>query len=64
MHNPKTGQELETGSRVGRMFPVNNLYLSLIVPVSDTVVATTVFSLPSLALWHSHLGHVPSSQVQ
>ena len=45
--DPRTGQELGTGPRVGRMFPVNNLHLPLVAPVS---VAATVSSLPSLAL--------------
>ena len=64
MHNPRMGQELETGPRVGCMFPVDNLYLSPVAPVSDTTIATAVFSLPSLAFWHSHLDHVPFSRVQ
>ena len=54
VQDPKTGQELRTGSRVGRMFPVNNLHLPPVAPVS---VAAAVSSLPSLALWHSRLGH-------
>ena len=56
------GQELGTDPRVGRMFPVNNLHLPLVAPVS--VAATAVSSLPSLALWHSRLGHAPSTRVQ
>ncbi|RVW74986.1 Retrovirus-related Pol polyprotein from transposon TNT 1-94 [Vitis vinifera] len=58
-HDPRTGQELGTGPRVGRMFPVNNLHLP---PVA--AAAAAVSSLPSLALWHSRLGHAPSSRVQ
>ena len=46
------GQELGTGSRVGHMFLVDNLCLLLVAHVS-IVVATTVFSIPSLALWHA-----------
>ena len=61
VQDPRTGQELGTGPRVGRMFPVNNLHLPPVDPVS---VATAVSSLPSLALWHSRLGHNPSSWVQ
>ena len=57
----RTGQELGTGPRVGRMFPMNNLHLPPVAPVSITAA---VSSLPSFALWHSHLGHSPSSQVQ
>ena len=41
------------------MFLVDNLHLP---PVAPAVVA--VSSLPSLALWHSRLSHVPSSLVQ
>ena len=63
MQDPRTGQELGTGPRVGRMFPVDNLHLPLVAPVS--VVAAAVVSLiPSLALWHARLGHASSSRVQ
>ena len=57
----RTGQELGTGPRVERMFPVDNLHLPLVAPVS---VAAAVSSLPSFALWHSRLGHASSSRVQ
>ena len=43
------------------MFPVDNLHLPPVAPVS---VAAAVSSLPSLALWHSLLGHASSSRVQ
>ena len=43
------------------MFPVDNLYLP---PVALVSVAAAVSSLPSLALWHSRLGHALSSRVQ
>ena len=42
------------------MFPVDNLHLPPVAPVS----IAAVFSLPSLALWHSRLGHASSSRVQ
>ena len=58
------GQELGTGPRVGRMFPVDNLHLPPIAPISVAAAAAAVSSLPSLSLWHSHLGHASSSQVQ
>ena len=45
------------------MFPVDNLHLPLVVPVSVAAV-TTVSSIPSLALWHARLGHASSSRVQ
>ena len=57
----RMGQELGTGPRVGRMFPMDNLHLPLVAPV---FIAAAVSSLPSLALWHSHLGHTSSSRVQ
>ena len=45
------------------MFPVDNLRLPLVAPVS--IVATVaISSVPSLALWHDRLGHASSSQVQ
>ena len=46
------------------MFPVNNLHLPPVAPVSVAAAAAAVSSLPSLALWHSCLGHAPSSRVQ
>ena len=64
VQDPRTGQELGTGPRVGRMFPVDNLHLPPVALVFVVVAATAVSSLPSLALWHSRLGHAPSSQVQ
>ncbi|RVW26204.1 Retrovirus-related Pol polyprotein from transposon RE1 [Vitis vinifera] len=63
-HDPRTGEELGTGPRVGRMFPVNNLHLPPVAPISVVAAAAAVSSLPSLALWHSRLGHAPSSRVQ
>ena len=60
----RTGQELGTGPRAGRMFPVDNLHLPHVAPVSVATAATVVFSLPSLALWHSRLGYASSSRVQ
>ena len=60
----RTGQKLETGLRVGHMFLVDNLHLPSVVLVSVVVAAAAVSSLPSLALWHSRLGHASSSQVQ
>ncbi|KAL6321657.1 hypothetical protein AAG906_025489 [Vitis piasezkii] len=61
--DPRTGQELGTGPRVGRMFPVNNLHLPPVAPVSIAAAAAAISSLPSLALWHSRLGHAPSSRL-
>ena len=58
------GQELGTSSRVGHMFPVDNLNLPLVALVSVAVAATAVSFLPSLTLWHFRLEHAPSSWVQ
>ena len=60
VQDPRTGQELGTGPRVGRMFPMDNLRLPLVAPVSVAVVS----SIPSLTLWHARLGHASSSRVQ
>ena len=57
VQDPRTGQELGTGLRVRHMFPVDNLRLPLVAPVS-IVAAAAVSSIPSLALWHARLGHV------
>ena len=43
------------------MFPVDNLHLPPVAHVSVTAAAAAVSSLPSLALWHSHLSHASSS---
>ena len=63
VQDPRTGQELGTGLRVRHMFPVDNLRLPLVAPVS-VAAAATVSSIPSLALWHARLGHTSSSRVQ
>ena len=56
------GQELGIGPKVRHMFPMDNLHLQLVASVS-VVVAATVSSIPSLALWHAQLGHASSSRV-
>ena len=45
------------------MFPMDNLRLPLVAPVSVAATAA-VSSIPSLTLWHARLGHTSSSQVQ
>ena len=45
------------------MFPVDNLRLQLVAPVSVTAAAA-ISSIPSLALWHARLGHASSFWVQ
>ena len=60
VQDPRTRQELGTDPRVGRMFPVDNLHFSLVAPVS-VAAAAAISSIPSLALWHAHLGHTSSS---
>ena len=45
------------------MFPVDNLRLPLVAPVS-VAAATTVSSIPFLAIWHARLGYASSSRVQ
>ena len=62
VQDPRTGQELGTVPRVGRMFPVDNLRLPLVTPVSVAATAA-ISSVPSFALWHARLGHASSSRV-
>ena len=50
-------------SQSGRMFPMDNLRLPLVAPVS-VAAAAAVSSIPSLALWHARLGPASSSRVQ
>ena len=64
MQDSRTGQELGTGLRVGRTFPVDNFHLPLVAPVFVAAAASAVSSLRSLALWHSCLGYASSSRVQ
>ena len=64
VQDSRIGQELGTGPRVRRMFPVDNLHLPPVAPVSVATAVAAVSSLPSLALWHSRLGHASSSRVQ
>ena len=52
VQDSRTGQELGTGPIVGRMFPVDNLHLPLVAPVS-VAAAAAVSSIHSLALWHA-----------
>ena len=63
MQDPRIGQELRIGPRVGRMFPMDNLRLPLVALIS-VVVATAISFIPSLALWHARLSLASSSQVQ
>ena len=63
VQDPRMRQELGTGPKVGRMFPVDNLCLPLVTPVSIAAAATISY-VPSLALWHARLGHASSSRVQ
>ena len=59
----RTGQELGTSPRVGRMFLVDNFRLPLVALVS-VAAAATVSSIPFLALWNARLGYASSFQVQ
>ena len=43
---------------------MNNLHLPPIAPISVAAATAAVSSLSSLTLWHSRLGHAPSSWVQ
>ena len=62
VQDPRTRQELGTGPRVGRIFPVDNLRLPFVTLVSVAATAV-VSSIHSLALWHAQLGHASSSRV-
>jgi hypothetical protein len=58
VQDPKTGQELRTGRRIGRLFDISSLRLPA------TGVSATTSSSSSLSFWHSRLGHASSSRVQ
>uniref|UniRef100_A0A2N9IEX9 Reverse transcriptase Ty1/copia-type domain-containing protein n=1 Tax=Fagus sylvatica TaxID=28930 RepID=A0A2N9IEX9_FAGSY len=53
--DPRTGQELGTGRRIGRLFEISSLRLPA------TGVSATTSSSSSLSFWHSRLGHASSS---
>jgi hypothetical protein len=59
VQDPRTGQTLRTRRRVGRLFELSSFHLS--IPGVSTAAAS---SPPSLALWHSSLGHASVSRVQ
>ena len=61
VQEPRTGQEFMSSPRVAHMFPVDNLCLPPVAPVSAATTVVAVFSIPSLALWHACLGHASSS---
>ena len=63
VQDPRMGRELGTSSRVGRMFPMDNLRLPLIALIS-VAAAVAISSVPSLALWHAGLSYTSSSRVQ
>ena len=55
VQDPRTGQELGTVRRIGRLFEISSLRLLAIG------VSAATSSSPSLSLWHSRLGHASSS---
>ena len=57
------GQQLGIDPKVRRMFPVDNLRLPPVAPISVAIAVASVSSIPSLALWHARFGHASSSRV-
>ena len=57
------GSEDGTSPRVGSMFPVDNLRLPIVAPVSIAIANAAVSYIPPLTLWHARLGHTSSSWV-
>ena len=57
------GQEFGTGPKVGSMFPVDNLRLPIVAPVSFAIANAAVSYIPPLTLWHARLGRTSSSWV-
>ena len=64
VQDPRIGQELGIGPKVGHMFPMDNLHLLPVASISVATAVVAVSSLQSLELWHSCLGHAPSSWIQ
>ena len=50
VQDARMGLELGTGPRVGRMFPMDNLRVPPVTPVS---IVAALSSIHSLALWHA-----------
>ena len=61
VQDPRIGQELGIGPKIGHMFPVDE---ELVASISVATAVVAVSSLHSLELWHSCLGHAPSSWIQ
>ena len=59
MQDPRAGQELGTGLRVGRMFPMANLRLPLVTSVSVAAAATISQILPLLFGMLDLVTHLP-----
>ena len=59
VQDPRTGQVLGTGHKVGRIFEVHDLKIPSQVV---SAAATTPTSSPDL--WHAHLGHSSLSRLQ
>jgi hypothetical protein len=59
VQDPHMSQTIGTGHRIGRMFKLSSLHLP-----TTSVFVDVPSSPPSLALWHSHLGHASVSHVQ
>jgi hypothetical protein len=60
VQDPRTGQTLGTGRRVGRLFELSSLHLS----IPGVSAAAAASSSTSLALWHLLLSHASVSRVQ
>jgi hypothetical protein len=59
VQDPCTNQTLGIGRRIGCIFELSSLRLP-----TTNISAAASLSSPSLALWHSRLGHASASRVQ
>ena len=59
MQDPRTGQVLRIGCKVGRMFEVHDLKIP-----SQVVSTVATIATPSLDLWHTRLSHPSLSRLQ
>ena len=59
VQDPRTGQVLGTGRKVGRMFEVHDLKIP-----SQVVFAAATITTPSRDLWHARLSHSSLSHLQ
>ena len=63
VQDPKTGQTLGIGRKIGRLFELISLYIPSHLPPPIPIAACTTCT-PTLNSWHNHLVHASTSRLQ